>query len=126
MAIKIAEEQGRRRKDLLNSYFLGVANVFTIYDLLNQLVPKVGWEGINGRVLRRQLETWGKEYDLHGLVKFDYTREWRAPMVARLVEIKDGQWVPATPWRRMPGLIRADLKGPYNEPSTRPLPKKVY
>lgn len=126
MAIKIAEEQGRRKKDLLNSYFLGVANVFTIYDLLNQLVPKVGWEGINARVLRRQLETWGKEYDLHGLVKFDYTPEWRAPMTARLVEIKDGQWVPATPFRRMPGLIRADLKGPYKEPSKPPLPKKVY
>jgi hypothetical protein len=126
MAIKIAEEQGRRKKDLLNSYFLGAANVFTIYDLLNQLVPKVGWEGINSRVLRRQLETWGKDYDLQGLVKFDYTPEWRAPMTARLVEIKGGQWVPATPYRRMPGLIRAELKGPYKEASTPPKLKKAY
>ena len=75
LATKIATEQKRRRKDLLNAYFLGVANVLTVYDLLNQLVPKVGWDGINGRVLRRQLETWGKDYDLHGLVKFDYTPE---------------------------------------------------
>lgn len=126
LATKIAKEVGRRRKDLLNSYFLGVANVYTIWDLLNQLVPKVGWEGINGRVLRRQLETWGKDYDLHGLVKFDYTPEMRAPMTARLVEIKGGQWVPATDWHRMPNLIREDLKGPYKEPSTPPRPKKVY
>jgi ABC-type branched-subunit amino acid transport system substrate-binding protein len=125
-ATKIAEEQGRRRKDLLNAYFLGVANVLTIYDLLNQLVPKVGWEGINGRVLRRQLETWGKDYDLHGLVKFDYTPQYRTPMTARLVAIKDGQWVPVTDWRRMPGLIKADLVGVYKEPSTPANPKKVY
>jgi len=124
-ATKIAKEQGRRRKDLLNAYFLGVANVLTIYDLLNQLVPKVGWEGINGRVLRRQLETWGKDYDLHGLVKFDYTPQYRTPMTARLVAIKDGQWVPVTDWRRMPGLIKADLKGVYKEPSTPPNPKKA-
>jgi len=123
---KIAEEVGRRRKDLLNAYFLGVANVLTIYDLLNQLVPKVGWDGINGRMLRRQLETWGKDYDLHGLVKFDYTPDYRAPMTARLAEIKGGQWVPVTPWRRMPGIIRADLKGPYKEPATPPKPKKAY
>jgi hypothetical protein len=126
LAIKITQEQGRRKKDLLNSYFLGWANALTIYDLLNQLVPKVGWDGINTRVLRRQLESWGKEYDLHGLVKFDYTPESRTPMMARLVEIKDGQWVPATPWRRMPGIIRADLKGPYKEPSKPPLAKKAY
>ena len=125
-AVKIAQEVGRRRKDLLNSYFLGVANVLTINDLLNQLVPKVGWEGINGRVLRRQLESWGKDYDLHGLVKFDYTPQWRAPMTARLVHIKNGQWVPLTDWKRMPGLIRDDLKGHYKEPSTKPVPKKVY
>lgn len=125
-ATKIAKEQGRRRKDLLNAYFLGVANVLTIYDLLNQLVPKVGWKGINGRVLRQQLETWGKDYDLHGLVKFDYTPQWRTPMTARLVAIKDGQWVPVTDWRRMPGLIKADLKGDYKEPSTPANPKKAY
>lgn len=125
-ATKIAKEVGRRRKDLLNAYFLGVANVLTIYDLLNQLVPKVGWDGLNGRVLRRQLETWGKDYDLHGLVKFDYTPQYRSPMTARLAEIKGGQWVPVTDWNRMPGLIKADLKGAYKEPSTRPRPKKAY
>lgn len=126
LATKIATEQKRRRKDLLNAYFLGVANVLTVYDLLNQLVPKVGWDGINGRVLRRQLETWGKDYDLHGLVKFDYTPEYRSPMTARLAQIKGGQWVPVTDWNRMPGLIKADLKGAYKEPSTPPQPKKVY
>jgi ABC-type branched-subunit amino acid transport system substrate-binding protein len=126
LAIRITKEQGRRKKDLLNSYFLGWANALTIYDLLNQLVPKVGWDGINSRVLRRQLESWGKEYDLHGLVKFDYTPESRTPMLARLVEIKGDQWVPATPWRRMPGIIQDKLKGPYKEPSKPPLPKKVY
>ena len=126
LATRISQEQGRRKKDLLNSYFLGWANALTIYDLLNQLVPKVGWDGINSRALRRQLESWGKEYDLHGLVKFDYTPESRTPMLARLVEIKDGQWVPATPWRRMPGLIQDKLRGPYKEPSKPPLPKKVY
>ena len=125
-ATKIADEQKRRRKDLLNAYFLGVANVLTVYDLLNQLVPKVGWEGINGRVLRRQLETWGQDYDLHGLVKFDYTPQYRSPMTARLAQIKGGQWVPVTDWNRMPGLIKADLKGPYKEPSAPPRPKKVY
>ena len=31
----VAKERKRRRKDLLNAYFLGVVNVFTIYDLLN-------------------------------------------------------------------------------------------
>jgi hypothetical protein len=86
----------------------------------------VGWKGINGRVLRRQLETWGKDYDLHGLVKFDYTPQYRTPMTARLVAIKDGQWVPVTDWRRMPGLIKADLKGDYKEPSTPPNPKKAF
>jgi branched-chain amino acid transport system substrate-binding protein len=126
LATKIATEQKRRRKDLLNAYFLGVANVLTVYDLLNQLVPKVGWDGINGRALRRQLETWGKDYDLHGLVKFDYTPEYRSPMTARLAQIKGGQWVPVTDWNRMPGLIKADLKGAYKEPSTPPRPKKVY
>jgi ABC-type branched-subunit amino acid transport system substrate-binding protein len=125
-ATKIANEQKRRRKDLLNAYFLGVANVLTVYDLLNQLVPKVGWDGINGRVLRRQLETWGKDYDLHGLVKFDYTPQYRSPMTARLAQIRGGQWVPVTEWNRMPGLIKADLKGAYKEPSTPPRPKKVY
>lgn len=123
---KIAEEVGRRRKDLANGYFLGVANALTLYDLLNQTVPKVGWAGINSRVLRRQLESWGKEYDLHGLVKFDYTSEARTPMVARLVEVKNGQWVPVTDWNRMPGILRADLKGPYKEPSTPAKPKRVF
>jgi hypothetical protein len=47
-------------------------------------------------------------------------------MTARLVAIKDGQWVPVTDWRRMPGLIKADLKGDYKEPSTPPNPKKAY
>jgi branched-chain amino acid transport system substrate-binding protein len=126
LATKIATEQKRRRKDLLNAYFLGVANVLTVYDLLNQLVPKVGWDGINGRALRRQLETWGKDYDLHGLVKFDYTPQYRSPMTARLAQIKGGQWVPVTDWNRMPGLIKADLKGAYKEPSTPPRPKKAY
>ncbi len=126
LATKIANEQKRRRKDLLNAYFLGVANVLTVYDLLNQLVPKVGWDGINGRALRRQLETWGQDYDLHGLVKFDYTPEYRSPMTARLAQIKSGQWVPVTDWNRMPGLIKADLKGAYKEPSAPPRPKKAY
>ena len=126
LATKIAKERGRREKDLLNAYFLGTANVLCIYDLLNQLVPKVGWDGINGRVLRRQLETWGKDYDLHGLVKFDYTPQYRAPMTARLAMVKGGKWVPVTPWKRMPGLIKADLKGAYKEPSTKPVPKKAY
>jgi branched-chain amino acid transport system substrate-binding protein len=123
---ELTKEVGRRRQDLLNTYFLGTVNVLTIYDLLNQLVPKVGWAGLNGRVLRRQLESWGKGYDLHGLVKLDYTPEWRTPMVARLAEVKNGQWVPATDWRKMPGLIREDLKGTYKEPSTPPVSKKVY
>jgi ABC-type branched-subunit amino acid transport system substrate-binding protein len=126
LAMQISKEQGRRRQDLCNTYFLGWANTLTLYDLLNQLVPKVGWGGINGRVMRRQLETWGKEYDLHGLVKFDYTRENRTPMVARLVEIKNGQWVPVTNWQRMPGIIRTDLRGPYKEPATAPNTKIVY
>jgi ABC-type branched-subunit amino acid transport system substrate-binding protein len=123
---KIAEEVGRRRQDLANTYFLGVANVLTLYDVLSQAVPKVGWAGINGRVLRRQLESWGKGYDLHGLVKFDYTPEARTPMNSRVVEVKNGQWVPATDWRKMPGLIREDLKGPYKELSTPPKPKSIY
>ncbi len=123
---KIAQEVGRRRQDLLNGYFLGVANVLTLYDLLNQTVPKVGWGGINARVFRRQLETWGKGYDLQGLVKFDYTPESRTPMVARLVEVKNGQWVPATDWRRMPGLLREDLKGAYKEPAKPPKAKSVF
>jgi len=123
---KIAEEVGRRRQDLANGYFLGVANVLTLYDLLNQTVPKVGWAGINGRVMRRQLETWGKGYDLHGLVKFDYTPESRTPMVARLVEVKNGQWVPVMDWNRLPGILRDDLRGPYKEPSTPAKPKSVF
>jgi ABC-type branched-subunit amino acid transport system substrate-binding protein len=123
---KIAEEVGRRRQDLVNGYFLGVANVLTLYDLLNQSVPKVGWAGINGRVLRRQLESWGKGYDLHGLVKFDYTPESRTPMIARLVEVRNGQWVPVTDWNRMPGILRADLKSAYKEPSAPAKSKSVY
>jgi ABC-type branched-subunit amino acid transport system substrate-binding protein len=123
---KIAEEVGRRRQDLADGYFLGVANVFTLYDLLNQTVPKVGWAGINGRLLRRQLESWGKAYDLHGLVKFDYTPEARTPMIARLVEVRNGQWAPVTDWNRMPGILRTDLKGAYKEPSTLPKPKSIY
>jgi ABC-type branched-subunit amino acid transport system substrate-binding protein len=123
---KVAEEVGRRRKDLANGYFLGVANVLTLYDILNQTVPKVGWDGINGRVVRRQLESWGKDYDLHGLVKFDYTPELRTPMVARLVEVKNGQWVPATDYNRMPGILRNDLRGAYKEPSTPPKAKTVF
>lgn len=123
---KIAGEVGRRRQDLANGYFLGVANVLTIYDVLNQLVPKVGWGGINSRVIRRQLESWGKGYDLHGLVRFDYTPEARTPMVARLVEIRNGQWAPVTDWNRMPGILRADLKGPYKEPSKPPKSKTVF
>ena len=123
---KVAEEVGRRRKDLANGYFLGVANVLTIYDVLNQTVPKVGWAGINARVIRRQLESWGKGYDLHGLVKFDYTSESRLPMEARLVQVKDGQWVPVTGWNRMPGILRSDLRGPFKEPSTPPKAKSVF
>ena len=103
-----------------------MANVLTLYDLLNQTVPKVGWAGINGRVFRRQLESWGKGYDLHGLVKFDYTPEARTPMIARLVEIRNGQWVPVTDWNRMPGILRPDLKGAYKEPSAPAKPKSVY
>jgi ABC-type branched-subunit amino acid transport system substrate-binding protein len=125
LASRIAKDQGRRRQDLCNTYFLGWANALTIYDLLNQLVPKVGWDGLNARVIRRQLESWGKGYDLHGLVTFDYTPGTRTPMMARLVEIKNGQWVPVTDWHRMPGIVREDLKGPYKEPSTPPLPKKA-
>ncbi|MGZ3569008.1 MAG: ABC transporter substrate-binding protein [Thermodesulfobacteriota bacterium] len=124
--LKISEEVGRRRQDLASGYFLGVANVLTLYDLLNQTVPKVGWAGINGRVLRRQLESWGKGYDLHGLVKFDYTPEARTPMIARLVEVKNGQWVPVTDWNRMPGILRTDLKGAYKEPSAPPKPKSIF
>ena len=124
--LKISQEVGRRRQDLASGYFLGVANVLTLYDVLNQVVPKVGWAGINGRVFRRQLESWGKGYDLHGLVKFDYTPEARTPMIARLVEVKNGQWVPVTDWNRMPGILRADLKGAYKEPSAPPKPKSIF
>jgi len=123
---EITKEVGRRQKDLLATYFLGTANVLALYDLLNQLVPKVGWDGINARSLRRQFETWGEGYDLHGLVKLDYTPELRAPMTARLVEIKGGQWVQITPWKRLSLLIPDNMKGPYKDPARPPITKKVY
>jgi hypothetical protein len=47
-------------------------------------------------------------------------------MEARLVQVKNGQWVPVTGWNRMPGILRNDLRGPYKEPSTPPKAKSVF
>jgi ABC-type branched-subunit amino acid transport system substrate-binding protein len=123
---KVTEAKGRRAEDLTATYLLGWMNVFTIYDALNNLVPKLGWEGINGRELRRHLETWGENYDIHGFVRVAYTPEYREPLFSRVVQVQGGKWVAITPYRRAPFLMADELKGAYKEPPTPPVPKRAF
>ena len=100
---KVFEQEGRKpgEKSLtyLSIFTMGMVGV----ELIGQVVDEVGWEGLNGEAILKELEK-GKEIDSLGLTVCQIPPGKRSLTYARIMEVQKGKIVPISDWQPCPDM----------------------
>jgi ABC-type branched-subunit amino acid transport system substrate-binding protein len=100
---KVFEREGRKpgEKSLtyLSIFTMGMVGV----ELIGRVVDEVGWEGLNGEAILKELEK-GKEIDSLGLTICQIPPGKRSLTYARIMEVQKGKIVPISDWQPCPDM----------------------
>jgi len=108
-------KKSRRPEDQGSSYFLGWMNVWQTKQAIEETLTRVGsWDKISPREIMLTLEGW-HNVDINGLGRLNYSSTERAASILRVVQVRNGKWVPITDWRNAPDLAPAEWKKPCHD-----------
>ncbi len=100
---KVFEREGRkpgeRSLTYLSIFTMGMVGV----ELIGRVVDEVGWEGLNGEAILKELEK-GKEIDSSGLTICQIPPGKRSLTYARIMEVKKEKIVPISDWQPCPDM----------------------
>jgi len=79
-----------------------------VKDIFEKAIAEVGWENLDAAALKKQLEN-TKNYDA-GAVVFTYSPDKHETRDLRVMQIKEGEIVPVTNWKKAPDLRPYEFK----------------
>ena len=119
---KTWEDKWVRPEDRSVGFVQAWMEAFMVKSAVEETLKRVGrWDRITPRELVTSIEAWGSR-DIRGLGRVTYSKDSRDGKSARIAAVRDGKWVPLTPWRQGPQLVPKDwLKPVYSsrEPDLR-------
>jgi len=109
---EVLAERSRRDEDRGASYFLGWMNMWQTKMVVEETLSRVGtWDKLTPEEIMLTLENW-HDVDVYGLGRVNYSRSERGARIMRIVQVKDGKWVPVTDWRKAPDLTPPEWNKP--------------
>ena len=93
------EKNERKRNDRQNVYVASFVGSLLMQQGFETVVDQFGWGGITGENMKRVFVEM-KDFDTMGLAKINYSEELRHPLYMKMYEMKEGQILPLTDWRK--------------------------
>jgi len=119
---KTWEDKWVRPEDRSVGFVQAWMEAFMVKSAVEETLKRVGrWDRITPRELVTSIEAWGSR-DIKGLGRVTYSKDSRDGKSARIAAVRDGKWVPLTPWRQGPQLVPKDWLKPiysWREPDLR-------
>ncbi len=101
--VQVIREQFEKNKrtsvDKQNVYTASFIGSLLMQRVLETTVERYGWGGVKGENVKQVLVEL-KDFDAMGLAKISYSDKLRNPLYMKMYEIKGGQILPLTEWRR--------------------------
>jgi len=98
LARKTIIEKKRRYEDQGSSYYWGWLNMWFARRAFEETLNKMGsWDKVTTKEIMLTLESW-QNINIAGMGKFHFTSILRAPLIMRVIQVQNGEWVPVTEW----------------------------
>lgn len=103
LALSIMEKNNRGPEMRGSGYLSGIAGIYTVCEAINAAVDAVGWENLDGKAVKEQLEKF-KDLDVLGLGKITFSVDKHEPRKVRIYQVQGGEILPITDYVTCPDL----------------------
>ena len=106
---KYFEKNNRKPTYRTIMYPMGFTGVLVFKEVVERIVEKHGWDKVDGPTIKAEMEALDN-FNAHDIAIFSYTAKRHSPNMARVLQVKDGKWVPVTEMMECPDLRPAKYK----------------
>jgi ABC-type branched-subunit amino acid transport system substrate-binding protein len=99
----VFDQKGRKPEERSLTYLTIFSMGIVGAELIGQVVDEVGWEGLSGEAILRELEG-GEEIDSLDLTICQIPPGKRSLTYARIMELREGKIVPVSDWQTCPDM----------------------
>ena len=99
------KKNNRTEREKSAFYFVGWMCAAAQYRAMNQVVEKYGWEGLNAKNLKAELNTIENWQPFGGMTTVTYTAKRPVPRGVRMFQVKGGKILPIDEWQVAPNFL---------------------
>ena len=90
-------------------YPMAFTGVLVFKEVIERIVDKQGWDNVNGPTIKKEMEAL-KDFNAYDIATFSYTPKIHSPDISRVLQVKEGKWIPVTNFRKCPDLRPAQYR----------------
>jgi ABC-type branched-subunit amino acid transport system substrate-binding protein len=103
--MKQFNKNNRTEKDKSAFYFIGWVNAAIQHRVMNEVVHKHGWDGLNAENLKAAMNNIKDFEVLEGVTTITYSAKRPVPKHIRMYQVRNGTHVPVSDWQEAPDMM---------------------